>query len=150
MYPESATNLKNNTRLVLVPFKIIDLQWLISVATKSKVNHTYESVLSTLEFNKAKVLVYHPAFIKYVYDIWTEKHGRYPSTGFLVLIFALHVCDEVNVYGYGANSKGEWKHYWENITDSPYPSVHSGDSEYNTILKLDDIGKIKLYKGIKT
>lgn len=42
-----------------------------------------------------QVMILHPEFIKYVYVNWTESHGRYPSTGFLTLIFALHICDEV-------------------------------------------------------
>lgn len=35
--------------------------------------------------------------MRYVYDNWAEGHGRYPSTGFLTLIFALHICDKVKV-----------------------------------------------------
>lgn len=42
-----------------------------------------------------KILIYHPAFIKYVFDNWLQGHGRYPSTGILSVIFSLHVCDEV-------------------------------------------------------
>lgn len=42
-----------------------------------------------------QVQIYNPAFFKYIHDRWTEHHGRYPSTGMLVLFFALHVCDEV-------------------------------------------------------
>lgn len=33
MYPESAVDLNNSTRLVLFPFKIQDLQWLIKAFT---------------------------------------------------------------------------------------------------------------------
>lgn len=43
----------------------------------------------------SQVQIYNPAFFKYIHDRWTEHHGRYPSTGMLVLFFALHVCDEV-------------------------------------------------------
>lgn len=42
-----------------------------------------------------QVQIYNPAFFKYIHDHWTRHHGRYPSTGMLVLFFALHVCDEV-------------------------------------------------------
>lgn len=42
-----------------------------------------------------QVLVVNPAFFKYVNDRWTEHHGRYPSTGMLAIIFALHICDQV-------------------------------------------------------
>lgn len=43
----------------------------------------------------SQILIYHPAFIKYVFDSWLQGHGRYPSTGILSVIFSLHVCDEV-------------------------------------------------------
>lgn len=33
MYPESAKDLDNGTSLVLVPFKTLDLQWIISALT---------------------------------------------------------------------------------------------------------------------
>lgn len=42
-----------------------------------------------------QVIVINPSFMKYTYDKWTEGKGRYPSTGFLAIIFALHYCDEV-------------------------------------------------------
>ena len=43
-----------------------------------------------------QILIYHPAFIKYVFDNWLQGHGRYPSTGILSVIFSLHICDEVH------------------------------------------------------
>ncbi|KTG11724.1 hypothetical protein cypCar_00026912, partial [Cyprinus carpio] len=55
---------------------------------------TYVQVPSTIKADKDKVMILHPEFIRYVYDNWAERHGRYPSTGFLTLIFALHICDE--------------------------------------------------------
>lgn len=42
------------------------------------------------------MLIYNPTFFKYVYDAWLESHGRYPSTGFLSLLFAIHICDDVS------------------------------------------------------
>lgn len=42
-----------------------------------------------------QILIYHPAFIKYVFDNWLQGHGRYPSTGILSVIFSIHICDEV-------------------------------------------------------
>lgn len=46
-----------------------------------------------------QVLVVNPVFFKYVNDLWTEHHGRYPSTGMLAIIFALHICDQVRESG---------------------------------------------------
>uniref|UniRef100_A0A8C6T7X0 ST3 beta-galactoside alpha-2,3-sialyltransferase 1 n=1 Tax=Neogobius melanostomus TaxID=47308 RepID=A0A8C6T7X0_9GOBI len=78
MYPESATNLDNSTHLVLFPFKIRDLQWLVNAFTTDN-----------------NVMVVNPAFMRYVHQSWLKKKGQYPSTGFMVVILALHLCDEV-------------------------------------------------------
>lgn len=53
--------------------------------------------------SSSQILIYHPAFIKYVFDNWLQGHGRYPSTGILSVIFSLHVCDEVRQ---GSSSRG--------------------------------------------
>lgn len=37
IYPESAVDLDNSTHLVLLPFKVLDLQWLISVFTTKNI-----------------------------------------------------------------------------------------------------------------
>uniref|UniRef100_A0A673HUU8 ST3 beta-galactoside alpha-2,3-sialyltransferase 1 n=1 Tax=Sinocyclocheilus rhinocerous TaxID=307959 RepID=A0A673HUU8_9TELE len=97
MYPESVVDLDNTTHLVLFPFKILDIQWLISAFTSKSITRTYTKVPSTIKANKDKVMILHPVFIRYVFDNWAEGHGRYPSTGFLTLILALHICDEVKL-----------------------------------------------------
>lgn len=43
-----------------------------------------------------QVLILSPAFLKYIHDNWTQCHGRYPSTGFTALLFALHACQQVS------------------------------------------------------
>ncbi|CAB1354343.1 unnamed protein product [Coregonus sp. 'balchen'] len=112
MYPESAVDIAPGVHLVLLPFKLRDLQW---------------------------VIVVNPAFFKYTHDRWTERHGRYPSTGMLA----------VSVFGYGADQQGNWHHYWE---DNKYAGafrktgVHNADFETEVIQKLDTEGKIKLHK----
>uniref|UniRef100_A0A671KKX8 CMP-N-acetylneuraminate-beta-galactosamide-alpha-2,3-sialyltransferase 2 n=1 Tax=Sinocyclocheilus anshuiensis TaxID=1608454 RepID=A0A671KKX8_9TELE len=134
MYPESVVDLDNSTHLVLFPFKILDIQWLISAFTSKSITRTYTKVPSTIKANKDKVMILHPAFIRYVFDNWAEGHGRYPSTGFLTLILALHICDEVNVFGFGATSGG-------------ICGVHAGKFENETINQLQKINKILVHKG---
>ncbi|XP_051991514.1 CMP-N-acetylneuraminate-beta-galactosamide-alpha-2,3-sialyltransferase 1-like [Xyrauchen texanus] len=151
MYPESAVDLDNNTSLILIPFKTLDLEWMISALTTGNISQTYIPVISHIKANKDKVLIYNPSFFKYVYDSWLEGHGRYPSTGFLSLMFAVHVCDEVNVFGFGADQYGNWHHYWEdNMLGGAFrhTGVHDGDYEYNITLLLADKHKITLYRGV--
>ncbi|KAG2465164.1 CMP-N-acetylneuraminate-beta-galactosamide-alpha-2,3-sialyltransferase 1-like [Polypterus senegalus] len=149
MYPESAKDLQNSTILVLVPFKTLDLQWITSALTTGTIKQTYFRVLSRIKADKDKVIIYSPQFFKYVYDNWVENHGRYPSTGMLTLMFAIHICDEVNLYGFGADSNGNWHHYWENNRLAGafrHTGVHDADFEYNVTMLLAENGKINMFR----
>ncbi|XP_054840449.1 CMP-N-acetylneuraminate-beta-galactosamide-alpha-2,3-sialyltransferase 1 [Eublepharis macularius] len=150
IYPESYKELAEDVNMILIPFKTLDLRWVVSALTTGTINHTYIPVPRKIKVNKDKILVYHPIFIKYVYDNWLQHHGRYPSTGFLSVIFALHICDEVDLYGFGADSKGNWHHYWENNPSAGafrQTGVHDGDFESNVTLTLASVDKIRIFKG---
>uniref|UniRef100_A0A3P9DLL9 ST3 beta-galactoside alpha-2,3-sialyltransferase 1 n=1 Tax=Maylandia zebra TaxID=106582 RepID=A0A3P9DLL9_9CICH len=92
MYPRSFKKLDNTTHLVFFPFKISDLLWLIRPLAQKNITLTYISYDVILLFTKLSL---NPAFMKYVHYVWLEKHGRYPSTGFLTLVLSLYLCDEV-------------------------------------------------------
>uniref|UniRef100_UPI0037E92EA3 ST3 beta-galactoside alpha-2,3-sialyltransferase 8 isoform X2 n=1 Tax=Semicossyphus pulcher TaxID=241346 RepID=UPI0037E92EA3 len=148
MYPESAVDVDRGVGLVLLPFKLRDLEWLISALSTGEVKMTYMRVKERVEADKDKVLVVNPVFFKYVSDRWTERHGRYPSTGMLAMIFALHICDQVSVFGYGADKLGNWHHYWENNRYAGAfrkTGVHSADFETQVIHQLVKEGKISLH-----
>ncbi|CAG5958457.1 unnamed protein product [Menidia menidia] len=119
---------------------------------------TYAPVKQFLRVDKDKVQIFNPAFFKYIHDRWTRHHGRYPSTGMLVLFFALHVCDEpapalslqVNVFGFGADGRGNWHHYWEQNRYSGEfrkTGVHDADFEAQIIQQLAKAGKITVFPG---
>ncbi|MEQ2282019.1 hypothetical protein AMECASPLE_036232, partial [Ameca splendens] len=81
--------------------------------------------------NKNLVMILNPAFMKYVHQIWLDKKGKYPSTGFMTLILALHICDEVHVFGFGADRSGSWSHYWEPLKKKGFRTgPHPGQREY--------------------
>ncbi|KAJ8259192.1 hypothetical protein COCON_G00182040 [Conger conger] len=148
LYPESAVDLPPGVHLVLLPFKLRDIQWVVSALTTGEIKSTYMRVKNLVKADKDKVIVVNPTFFKYTHDKWTEHHGRYPSTGMLALIFSLHICDEVSVFGYGADQKGNWHHYWEkNKLSGAFrkTGVHSADFEMQVIKKLAAEGKIKLH-----
>ncbi|XP_047438120.1 ST3 beta-galactoside alpha-2,3-sialyltransferase 8 [Mugil cephalus] len=148
LYPESAVDVGRGVSLVLLPFKLRDLEWLTSALSTGQVKMTYMRVRERVEADKDKVLVVNPVFFKYVHDRWTEHHGRYPSTGMLAIIFALHTCDQVSVFGYGADKQGNWHHYWEaNRYAGAFrkTGVHSADYETQVILQLAKEGKISLH-----
>lgn len=148
LYPESAVDIERGVSLILLPFKLRDLEWLTSALSTGEVKMTYMRVKERVEADKDKVLVVNPEFFKYAHDRWTERHGRYPSTGMLAIIFALHTCDQVSVFGYGADKQGNWHHYWE---ENRYAGafrktgVHSADFETEVIQQLAKEGKISLH-----
>uniref|UniRef100_A0A3B4WZ01 CMP-N-acetylneuraminate-beta-galactosamide-alpha-2,3-sialyltransferase 1-like n=1 Tax=Seriola lalandi dorsalis TaxID=1841481 RepID=A0A3B4WZ01_SERLL len=148
MYPESAVDLDNTTHLVLVPFKIQDLEWLIKAFTTGFSGASYMPVKSHIKANKDLVMVVNPAFMRYVHDTWLEKKGRYPSTGFMALVLALHICDEVSVFGYGADKDGNWSHYWEKLKKLKLKTgVHPGSHEYDIIKQLAENQTVGFYTG---
>uniref|UniRef100_UPI00358F2C30 CMP-N-acetylneuraminate-beta-galactosamide- alpha-2,3-sialyltransferase 2 isoform X2 n=1 Tax=Myxine glutinosa TaxID=7769 RepID=UPI00358F2C30 len=163
MYPESAINAGANRSYVIIPFKILDLLWVTSALGKGWITKTYAPVLRFLHTRPENVHIYNPAFMKYVHDHWTNGHGRYPSTGMLAVIFSLHICRvvgastprvvrflgtfPVDVYGFGADERGNWHHYWENnryAGEFRLTGVHDADEENHVLLRLAAHGHIRL------
>ncbi|KAJ0050286.1 hypothetical protein NL108_014897, partial [Boleophthalmus pectinirostris] len=93
LYPESAVDLPPRVHLVLVPFKIRDLEWVRSALTTGNITMTYMRVKDRVSADPDRVLVLSPEFFRYVHERWTQNHGRYPSTGLIAVIYALHTCD---------------------------------------------------------
>ncbi|XP_077983109.1 CMP-N-acetylneuraminate-beta-galactosamide-alpha-2,3-sialyltransferase 2-like [Glandiceps talaboti] len=153
MYPESFIEVKGETRFVFLAFKQRDLEWLLSGLTVNDKNNTSSKV--GIDVNRTMVQVYYPALMYHTYHLWTEHHGRYPSTGMLVLMFAMYACDEVNVFGYGATAKGNWDHYFdrpvnphnEEMSAFRTTGIHDGKFEAKVIKKLEEIGKITVFGG---
>ncbi|XP_057262382.1 CMP-N-acetylneuraminate-beta-galactosamide-alpha-2,3-sialyltransferase 2-like [Pezoporus wallicus] len=149
MYPESAVDLEPGVHLVLVPFKPLDLQWVASTFSTGELTHTYMRVKQFIKADRNKVLILSPAFLKYIHDNWTQHHGRYPSTGFIALLFALHACQQVSVFGFGADTKGNWHHYWEkNRWSGAFrrTRVHDADIEFSLIERLAAEGRILFHR----
>lgn len=148
MYPESAVDLADTTHLVLFAFKIQDIEWLIKAFTTGFFGRSYAQVKSRIRANRNLVRVISPAFMKYVHEIWLQNKRGYPSTGFMALVLALHVCDQVSVFGFGADSDGNWSHYFEKLRDKRLRTgVHPGEEEHAVIQLLADRKAIKFYKG---
>ncbi|XP_063816246.1 CMP-N-acetylneuraminate-beta-galactosamide-alpha-2,3-sialyltransferase 2-like [Pseudophryne corroboree] len=149
MYPESAVHLPHGVHLVLIPFKLKDLKWITSAFSTGEIKRTYRPVKQYIQADKDKVLIYNPAFFKYIHDNWTDHHGKYPSTGMLALMFALHICDEISVFGFGADRKGNWHHYWENNRFAGAfrrTGVHNADFESKLLESLANEGILTFYK----
>nr|KAF6426885.1 ST3 beta-galactoside alpha-2,3-sialyltransferase 1 [Molossus molossus] len=57
---------------------------------------------------------------------------------------------EVDLYGFGADSKGNWHHYWENNPSAGAfrkTGVHDGDFEFNLTTTLASVHKLRIFTG---
>ncbi|XP_078542844.1 CMP-N-acetylneuraminate-beta-galactosamide-alpha-2,3-sialyltransferase 1-like isoform X2 [Lissotriton helveticus] len=113
LYPESAHNLHENATIILIPFKTIDLEWIISALTTGKIDHTkYAGVPRKINVSK----------------------------------------DKVDVYGFGADSNGNWGHYFEK-KESTGKSVfrkiifHDVDFQAKVTESLKLSNKIQFFSG---
>ncbi|EAW76203.1 hCG38224 [Homo sapiens] len=96
------------------------------------------------EDSKDKVLVISLYFLRYIQESWLENHGQYPSLEFVALLYALHTCDQVSLFGFGEDNCKRWSHYW----DDKYwfeNTMQNFPAEYQIILKLQCERKIAVY-----
>uniref|UniRef100_A0A4W6D4E0 ST3 beta-galactoside alpha-2,3-sialyltransferase 1 n=1 Tax=Lates calcarifer TaxID=8187 RepID=A0A4W6D4E0_LATCA len=104
--------------------------------------------LLSLIANKNLVAILSPEFMKYVHEAWLGNKGYYPSTGFLSFALSLFLCDEVSVFGFGADSDGNWSHYFERLGNKKLKTgAHPGGYEYDVMVQLDKKKKIRFFKG---
>ncbi|KAL3983524.1 myosin XVIII [Sarotherodon galilaeus] len=144
MYPESSTRLDNTTHLLFFPFKTHDFLWLMKDLNRGENGAPNSKKIA----NKDLILILHPAFMKYVHQVWLGKKGAYPSTGFLAVVLSLVMCDEVNIFGFGADSEGNWSHYFEILRNKKLKTgAHPGEEEYKMIEKLHKKKTIVFFKG---
>ncbi len=75
-----------------------------------------------------------------------SKHmKKRPSTGMVAVFLGMHYCEEVDVYGFGKNSKGEWDHYYTQALWNP--GVHDTGDEEQFLNRLEREGFIRIRKG---
>ncbi|XP_061544610.1 ST3 beta-galactoside alpha-2,3-sialyltransferase 8 isoform X1 [Phycodurus eques] len=79
LYPESAVDVARGVSLILLPFKIRDLEWLTSALSTGDVKMTYMRVKERVEADKDKVAVVNPAFFKCRCSV-TAPTGRATGT----------------------------------------------------------------------
>ena len=69
------------------------------------------------------------------------------------MIYALHECDDINLFGFGANANGAWHHYWEDLPDSiagafKTTGVHDPEWEKTILDQLETHNIVQIYRNI--
>ncbi|XP_015261628.1 PREDICTED: CMP-N-acetylneuraminate-beta-galactosamide-alpha-2,3-sialyltransferase 4-like [Gekko japonicus] len=152
-FPESALsdpleNSDNDTVFILVPFKMLDLLWVKEVLQNKK-----EEILTgfwrqpPMEWKgKATHLrimnpyvTFEATFRFLQLDMWPR---RYSTTGLIAVIFALHLCQEVNIVGFGyppEKNRTSPLHYYgmDHLTKNMI-RTHNLTAEQKWLLKMQE------------
>lgn len=101
-----------------------------------------------LHWDPIRARIISPEFIKYLQENWTDGRKAYPSTGFIAMMIALHVCDEVDLFGFGADANGRWDRYYENEAEV-VSSIHPADFEVQLRREMEERGILKVFMGTR-
>ncbi|KAG5201831.1 hypothetical protein MJG53_011967 [Ovis ammon polii x Ovis aries] len=105
-YPTIDSPQDPGAQLLLLPLNSSGLKWVMDIVQKDSIiqkaeNPGFQIVQVTHGSNekKDKVSVISLSFLQYVQQRWLGKHGHFPSLGFITLLYALHTCDQVSLFG---------------------------------------------------
>ncbi|XP_067397728.1 CMP-N-acetylneuraminate-beta-galactosamide-alpha-2,3-sialyltransferase 4-like [Emydura macquarii macquarii] len=156
-FPESALpnpldNNDNETLMVLVPFKNLDFIWAKEMLLKTK-NKTVEGFWrrppSEWKGNASHLRVLHP-YVTYeaTYKLLQleKSNKKYSTTGIIALNLALHICQEVNIIGFGypaVNDNTTPVHYYgrEHLSQDVF-LMHNISREQAWLLHMMERGMI--------
>ena len=97
-------------------------------------------------WDPARVRIISPEFVQYLEENWTDGENSYPSTGFIAMMVAMHVCDEVDLFGFGADANGRWDRYYEQVAEE-VSVIHPVDFEVRLRREMEADGLLKVFYG---
>ncbi|XP_026207440.1 alpha-N-acetylgalactosaminide alpha-2,6-sialyltransferase 2 [Anabas testudineus] len=125
--------LSKETRYIFLPDHDRDYLLMKAAATHSTVERGREqgkdpSMYFGEDVSKEKLKMYHPDFIRYLRNRFLRSNAlktKYkdiyrPSTGAVMLLAALHTCDQVSAYGF---MTPDYKNYSDHYYDTSYHPV---------------------------
>lgn len=148
------------TRYVFLPDHDRDYLLLKAAATHSRVDHGPERNVDPAQFfgddvTAEKLKIYHPDFIRYLRNRFLRSNAlktKYkniyrPSTGAVMLLAALHTCDQVDAYGF---MTPDYNKYSDHYFDKSFRAVgffinHDLKMEMSLWQQLHKAGLIRLY-----
>ncbi|XP_077864875.1 alpha-N-acetylgalactosaminide alpha-2,6-sialyltransferase 1-like [Saccoglossus kowalevskii] len=93
------------------------------------------------------VRIIHPDIIRHFQVNFLNSRTGYPSTGAIIIIAAMHMCDQVKVYGFGRHGNSSL-HYYDSADVGKYVSRtnHNFLNEWEVWSKLQDYGVLSFYQ----
>ncbi|XP_078701536.1 CMP-N-acetylneuraminate-beta-galactosamide-alpha-2,3-sialyltransferase 1-like isoform X1 [Branchiostoma floridae x Branchiostoma belcheri] len=95
-------DLPSDVYFIYLASKVSDYHLISRVIEEEPQNNYHGSRTGQKVIIKPQQLrVLHPDFLNYVYELWLERAGHKATAAQVMLVLALHICDEVDTYGYG-------------------------------------------------
>ncbi|XP_071954545.1 CMP-N-acetylneuraminate-beta-galactosamide-alpha-2,3-sialyltransferase 1-like isoform X1 [Antedon mediterranea] len=90
----------------------------------------------------------HPDFFRYTFTRYLDEKSHRPTTGALIVILALQLCDEVDIYGYGYDPRFTMHYYDKKFVVHTDRSTASHDIDNERVLwkKLHEEGVLRFFK----
>ncbi|XP_038079457.1 alpha-N-acetylgalactosaminide alpha-2,6-sialyltransferase 1-like [Patiria miniata] len=152
-YPESQNISKQGDDVIAfyAMFKSYDVQYALRILNGENYTNGVSKILKngtkSSDIDPKRLKLIHPGFFLYITNEFLAKKFR-PTTGALNVFIALHICDDVRVYGFGYDLRYSLHYYdKEFIKHRDALTVpHNIEMEKKLWLKLHDEGAIKLFK----
>ncbi|XP_066299507.1 alpha-N-acetylgalactosaminide alpha-2,6-sialyltransferase 1-like isoform X2 [Branchiostoma lanceolatum] len=154
-YPESnfvhLLGDKDSVVYLYAGFKQYDIDYIIAVVEgepmpKIKANNRYWSVRNP-KIRGQQLKFFHPDFLRYIHVAYLNHTGGRPTTGAMLVFTAVHMCDKVDIYGFGYDPRFS-AHYYDSTfhehTDKG--TVHNSTNERLVWDRLHHDGIINWWK----
>ncbi|XP_078696784.1 alpha-N-acetylgalactosaminide alpha-2,6-sialyltransferase 2-like isoform X2 [Branchiostoma floridae x Branchiostoma belcheri] len=160
-FPESIVNRINFGRddkfddvtlMMMMLFSDFHIKWLRSTLQgrepdKICANHwgqTYCRSMPAPKYKQGNMMIVHPHFFRYVHERFLNSTSSRPTTGTMVILLAIHLCDQVDMYGFGFDTRFPLHYYdGQRVEDAlNEPSSHSYPNEKILWNKLHSEGLV--------
>ncbi|XP_065833839.1 CMP-N-acetylneuraminate-beta-galactosamide-alpha-2,3-sialyltransferase 2-like isoform X3 [Oscarella lobularis] len=130
---------------------------ILVIPTGTREIHFAGRAPSILRANSSDVYLIHPDLYRSVKTEWMSYKKLRISSGIVIILFAVHVCNKVNVFGFGINKDGNYGHYYsldqesvstrQNLAQKKQFLFHDFKLETDLRMKLAEEGIITVFPG---
>ncbi|XP_035662363.1 alpha-N-acetylgalactosaminide alpha-2,6-sialyltransferase 2-like [Branchiostoma floridae] len=141
-FPESADNrllLDQDVTYLYVPFKTYDLQYINEKLQYDTIpdvcaNGKCKKLRNPKNVTSHNLRIVHPDFVRYVFANYLNATSSRPTTGALTVFLAMHLCDDVTLYGFGYDKRFSLHYYDKTFVNSTQWKTGSHDVDNERVL----------------
>lgn len=130
------------------------LYWLAGKYTPEKAPAAASPFLTHTAYFQAPggIKLMSPDFIRYIRHNWfrveESQDFKMPSIGFKTIVLAFHLCDSVDLFGFGINQKTQqWDHYYDEGFPITGVAMHRAGYQEQFLSELEENKVVRIYKG---